>query len=670
MSRNELAVGYRRKYDTPDYLRYEGLDSFYNGMALDRKLGSPAQFAYSLHVDFRKNPSQITILPGTSDPTNGIVADLVLDMVELPNGVHYAIGDKGNLYLIKTDGTWSNIGNIGQNGTAGIIYRADVDMVYITGTTKIARIKNATTATPQLQSNWFLGGTSTYNNLSTGDQAYKTGGLDQYTLKTYISEEEVDRRKFQPDISPLTKIGVDGLLPGTGDWTLTLHDDANTVLATSTVTNANVAGGGQTTFFPFSQVNVQVVPNARTYHFHLTSTVAVSAEIRTTTHESMVDCNFQIYADALFNTRNGLHPMDFILNNIVIGNGRYVTTYEPLQDNPTTADYLRHNLVLPPNFEATGFGQKDMMTVIAAGQRSTTGSFQDGAVFVWDGVQTGYNNWFKVTEGVPEGIGSHENVVWYTAGGQHYYLVGNSQPKKLRPIANTSSEFSSVSDNTQVYPHMTTVRRGILLMGYPSTTTNQSLEHIVRSFGSIAPEYKPSYGNSYTISTGTLTNNGSNNLKIGMVRNYNDTLYISWQDTVNGILKHGVDVVNNSSKPYPTWKLEALLFDLNEPFKYRYPAYVIATFDPLPTGATVQLKYRANRGYDDDGNPQDWIYQDQTTIAGAGERFTTMPIDRQTTSIEFGMEGTCGNTSPVITGLFVFFDPDFDERPLGDNGNG
>lgn len=653
-----VAVGYRRRYDVPDYERFEGIDSFYNGMSTDRRLGSPSQFANSLHIDFRKNPSQFTVLPGTAEGTNGVVKDLVLDMEQLPNGVIYACGDAGYVYQISANGIWSEIGNIGEAGGAGVCYRADVDMVYITGQTKIARIKFATTA-PVLDINWFQGGVSTYNNESTGDQAFKTGGTNFYPLPNAIAEFDFSKRNFQSDISPIAKIGVDVLQPGTGNWTLTVHDDANNVLATSTILNANITPGQQM-FFTFSPIDVLVVPSARTYHFHLVSSDG-TGQVRTTTQNSLADCNFQIYANALSQTRNGFHPIDFILNNIVIGNGRYVATYEPLADTPSTTDFLRHDLVLPPNFEVNGFAQKDMLTVIGAEQRSTSGAFQNAAIFEWDGIQTGYNNWFKVDEGSPESLTSHENVVFYTAGGQHYYLQGNSQPKKLRPVKNTDSEFSNIADTTRTYPHMSTIRRGILLMGYPSTTTNQNLDHIVHSFGTIAPEYKPSYGNSYTISTGTLYNNGSNNLKMGMVRNYGDTLYISWQDTVNGVLKHGVDIVNNSSKPFSTWLFEALLFNgLNEPFKYLRAQYAVAVFDPLPAGATVQLKYRANR-------TEAWTYQDPTTIATQGQTFTTMPIDRNVTTIEAGMEGTCTNTTPVITGLYIFFDLNFDERPVGDN---
>lgn len=654
---NELAVGYRRKIDTPDYLRFEGINSFYNGMSTDRKLGSASQFANALHIDFRKNPSQFTVLPGTAEGTNGVVTDLVLDMVQIPNGIYYAIGDAGNVYKVAVNGVWSNIGNIGQPGTGGIVYRADVDMVYIAGTTKLARIKQVSTA-PNFDANWFLGGTSTYFNASSGDRAFMTGGSNSYTPPNSIAELPIATRSFQSDISPLTKIGVDIIHAGTGDWTLTLHDDGNNVLATSTIVNAKLQSNS-TNFFVFSQVQVLVVPNARTYHFHLTSTVG-DGSILTTTAGSIADCNFQIYADALVNTKNGLHPMDFVLNNIIIGNGRYVTAYEPLQDQPTTSDYLRHNLVLPPNFEVNGFAQKDMLTVIGAEQKSSAGVFQDAAIFEWDGVQTGYNNWFKVKEGSPESLFSYENVVWYIAGGQVYYLQGNAQPKKLRPIKSTDSEFSNIADSTRLNPHMMTVRRGILLMGYPSSTTNQNLEHVVNSFGTIAPEYKPSFGKSYTISTGTVLNNGSNNVKMGMVRNYGDTLYTSWQDTVNGVLVHGVDVVNNSSAPFNNWYLEALLYDANEPFKYRYVAYLIATFDALPTGSTVQLKYRANR-------TEPWAYQDAASIVGAGANFVTMPIERYVTSIEMGMVGTCGATTPTVTGLWLFFDPKFDERAFGDD---
>lgn len=625
-------------------LDWVGLQFFAGGQSADRKLGTDYQFYDSHHIDFRKVPSRFSLLPEGTDVTSGTVTDLVLDMCLVPNGKYYAVGDTGQVYTIDTSGLWSYVGNIGQNSGAGIIYRADVDAVYITGRTKIARIKNVTT-NPKFQPDWFLGG------ITTTTDGYKTGGSNSYLVQTSITEAANAYRSFQSDIEPLRKIGVQVNDKGTGDWTLTLHDDAQNVLATATILNANLISNSVNYFAFSSQVRLQIDTtslgvttsnNGRTYHFHLTSTVA-NGRIATTTDGSMIDCDFQLYADALVDTVNGLHPMDNFINYTAIANGRYVTVYEPLQDNPTTADFERHRLVLPPGFEGTGFAQKNLMLIPGAEQRTTDGKMQAGRLFFWDGSATTYNDWWPIPEGSPESLFSEKNRAYYVAGGTLYRIRGLDEPKEIRRFRGTDSEYSGIADVTHNYPHMMTVRRGILLCGYPSQTTITSLEHAVFSYGSAAPEFPDSFGNSYGISPGVSYNNGSNNLRLGMVRNYGDTLFISWRNGTD----YGVDRIDNSSTPAATGSLESLVFDGGRPQFPKKSAFVLATFDELPADSTVTLKYR-----------QDGATTWQTSEVVTSGNFAVFDLGFEFRYAEFGVDITCeGTTSPEVTSLYLFYDP-------------
>ncbi len=625
-----------------------GLQFFAGGMSSDRKLGSRNQFYTSRHLDFRKDPNKVTVLPQPTKASGGVVTDLVLDMCLLPNGKYYAVGDAGNVYKIETNGVWSLVGNIGQAGTGGINYRADTDAIYITGTSKVARIKTAN-ANPIFQENWFEGG------ITTNASAYKTGGSKSYNLQTTAPETASQKRSFYSNISPIRKIGVQINTVGTGNWTLTLHDDANDVLGTKTILAANLIAN-QINFFEFTTpIDVSVntstttTPSSRQYHFHLTSTVA-DGKIATTTDGSMADCDFQIYADALGQTINGLHPVERFVNFTLIGNGRYVVGYEPLQDSPTPSDFERHRLVLPPGYEVCGFAQRNLMSVIAAEQRSSDGKFQSGALFFWDGKSTFYDDWWIVSEGSPETIFSEKNVAWYIAAGEAYRMRGLEEPKSKRTFRGTDSEYSNIADITHSYPHMQTVRRGILLAGYPSQTTNQDLEHAVYSYGSSAPEFPESFGISYTPSHGVTLNDGSNNLRIGMVRNYVDTLFISWR---NGST-YGVDRVDNSSAPAATANLESLRFDDGRPQFFKKALFLLATFNELPEGATVTLKYRM------DGSDT-WIPGD-AVVAGS---YAVLNLEKPFLNVEFGMDITVnGTTSPEITSLYLFFDPRKKEAPV------
>lgn len=631
-------------------LDWVGLQFFAGGQSTDRKVGSRYQFYSSRHIDFRKDPNKFTLLPQPSKASGGVVIDLVLDMCLLPNGSWYAIGDAGNVYKITAAGVWSHEGNIGQAGTAGIQYRADTDCVYISGLTKVARIRNVSTA-PDPQFNWFEGGVSTELN------AYRDGGSATYIPQVAILETDNQLRAFYTNISPIKKIGVRINDKGSGDQTLTLHDDANNVLASKTIANADL-DNNEINFFEFTDavdLNVNTsnttTPNSRRYHFHLTSTVA-DGKIATTTEGSMADCDFQLYASALLDTINDLHPIFSFLNFTLIGNGRYVTVYEPLQDTPTTADYERHRIVLPPGYNVCGFAQKNMMVIIGAEKRSSDGKFQAGAFFFWNGNASTYIDWWPVPEGSPESLFSEKNVAWYVAGGTPYRIRGMDEPKEIRSFRNTDSEYSNLTDVTRNYPHMLTIRRGILLMGYPSQTTIQNLEHAVYSFGAAAPEFPESFGNSYTPSHGVKYNDGSNNLRIGMVRNYGDTLFISWRNSNT----YGVDVVNNSSVPASDGTLELLRFDDNRPQFFKSAKYIIATFAiSLPANVTVKLKYKI------DGEA-DWNESEAVT---SGTHAVFDLEEKQFLFIDVAVDITCeGTTSPEVNSLYLFYNPQSKQSPV------
>lgn len=623
-----------------------GLQKFFGGQSIDRKYGSVAQFNYSRRVDFRKNPGQFSILPGTAKTSGAVVTDLVEAMEQVPSGIRYALGDAGNVYAISTAGVWSTKGVLGENGGAGATYRADVDNLYLTGSTKVSRIKLIGGAAT-FEQNWFQRGKSTDSD------CYKTGGANTYTLPVTINETPTDMRTFVSDIEPFYSIKVLCIAKGTGTWTLTLHDDANNSLGSVSITTGNMVSNALNEFVFSSAVRALVSPNGRTYHYHLTSTVA-DGTCATTTASSLADCDMELWANALVDTVNGQHPMTNFTNLTLIGNERYVASYEPLQDSPTTADFQRHRLTLPPGFEVCGFAQKNLLCIIGAEKRSATGEFQEGMLFFWDGISQTYNDFYPVPEGAPESLFSHKNTAYFIAGGALYRIRGSDQPIKVRTFRNTDSELSGTSDVTHAPVNGMTVRRGILLIGYPFSTTNTSLEQGVYSYGAISEEYPESWGFSYTMSPGSYINTGSNNLRIGMVKNYGDTLYISWRDDTAAPTKYGVDIVNNSSSPASDFTLESLYFDNNMPYKRKTALKTIATFNALPEGCSVRLKYRNDRD-------STWLYSEYAT---AGATYIVLDGGDDYYGIEFGIEGIVGSTTPEILSLYHFFDPNNAQREL------
>lgn len=636
--------------------------NFEGGWATDKKVGIKNSFAYSKAIDFRKSPSQFTVLPQPRREDNGVLKDLIQNEVMVNDGTIYACGSSGFFYKRTTAGVWSSISSMVPS-TFGMDYRSDADAIYICGRKSVSLFQPIS-GTPSMKPAFYGTSYSTYDNSdNTGFNvsSYQVGSTSTTAIGTAYTETSSLLRYFQTDIEPLQKLGVFVTNKGTGDWTLTLHDGLNNTLATSTITNANLTNNTFNYFtFPNatnSQVRLYVAPNARTYHFHLTSTVA-DGTISSSATNNLSTCDLQMYMDRMIQPKNGMHPMTRFLQYECIGNANYLSVWEPLSDPPTNAEWQRHRLVFPQEYEVCGIAVFNEYLAIAC-ERSTTTSDnpQDGIIFFWDGLSPTYNYLTHIPEGSPQAIHEYKNVIYYYAGGA-WYAIGSpaSQPVKIRTMPNTDTEYSGSAPQIKVYPYAATVRNGIHMMGWPSTTTNTNIQFGVYSYGAIDKNFPDSFGYSYPISTGSLTYSASNNLTIGMVRSYGSMMHISWRDDLNG--GYGIDVVDNSSTPATSSTWESLIEDNGFPGKEKGAAYLQVTFLDLPSDCSFMLKYKIDRA-------ANWTYSDPVTAANLRYpgiyRFDISGQSPRFNEIQYGIDITSGTTTPTFTQIALIFNDFADE---------
>lgn len=633
--------------------------SFEGGWATDHKIGPKNSFDFSQSIDFRKSPSQLTILPGPRRE-DGVVNDLIQNEVMTGDGTIYAIGSSGSFYKRTTAGVWSVEANI-NIGTFGMDYRKDTDDIYLPTKKSVSRFASVSGTNPVMYMNYYGPSVSTYNNSSNigfNVSASQFGSGLTYALQTSLVETGTTLRYFQSDIEPLTKISVFVVSKGTGDWTLTLHDGTNKVLGTSTVTNANLVNN---TFNDFNfttatngQVRIYIAPNARTYHIHLTSTVA-DGTVATPTTNDLSACDLQVWADRLVQTNNGLHPMSRFLQYECFGNGNYVSIWEPISDPPTNTEWQRHKLVFPSDYEVCGMAVQNEFLVVAV-ERDTSNSVavpQDGYLFFWDGTGATYSYFVHIPEGSPHGLHEHKNVLYYFSGVAWYAIAGpTTQPVKLRTMPGTNTEFSGSSTPIKVYPYASTIRRGTHLMAYPCQTVNTSIQFGVYSWGSVDKNYPDSFGYNYVISTNTQNYTAQNNLQIGMVKAFGDILHISWRDDLNG--GYGIDVVDNTSSPESFAQWKSIIFDNGLPTKIKKAKFMQITFLSYPTGATIQPFYTINRGT----SVMDVVYNGTTVTYKGYNNYIRTEIVNPTDffEIQVGFNLTATTTTPTITGISLVFE--------------
>lgn len=657
------------------------LQDFEGGWSTDLKVGQKNSHALLQGLNFRGSPSQLTLEQQLAREDNGVVKDLVQNEVMVQNGVTYSMGNTGFIYRRSTAGVWGAFGKV-RNGYFGLDYRQDLDSIYACSDKSVSLI-NPISSNPALTVDYYGISASTYNNTTNAGLNVNTaqsGSSSTYTVPLApISEATNDLRYFQTDIEPLSKISVFIVAKGTGNWTLTLHDGLNNVLGTSTVTNGNLINQQFNDFVFSSQVRVSVAPAARTYHFHLTSTVA-DGTVSTSTQSSLNNADLQVWADRLVIPSNGMHPMTTFQQFECIGNANYLSVWEPLGDpNPPNSEWQRHKLQFPPYYQVCGLAVFNEYLAIACERIATSSTTQqDGIIFFWDGLSTTYNYFVKVPEGSPQAICQKSNVLYYQAGVNWYALASpTSVPVKIRHLPNASNAYTTATNQTRINPYAICTRYSTLLMAWPSTTTNPNINYGAYSWASTDKNYAPSFGYNYTLSTGSTNYSNSNNLQIGMIQNFGDLLHISWRDDLNG--GYGVDALTASSAPASYATFNSMIFDNGYVSKQKEGDYMEASWLPLPNGVTIVLKYQVNRG--------GWVYSNGSTATSVGgftntntwqdgDGYARLSIGENTAQvigqsnepgrfneIQLGMDIYCSGatTSPTVTSISLVFDDMRDE---------
>lgn len=659
---------------------------FTAGVGVDPKLGPPNSFYQSQALDFRSKPSQMSVLPGPR-ALSSTLSDLITDIEQDLNGIRWGIGDKGNLYKIDASNVMSVEGVLTENGSAGLLYNNVTDQLYIPGQTKVSMYGQVTTGNPgqpRLQQDIFAqnasinsGSTQIYDpSTALFDGALRSSASASFSVPIVLSESSGTFCVFSPDIEPGYSIQVFIVAKGTGDFTLTLHDSQNNQLATKTITNANITSNAFNEFVFGKQIRMLVgggiASGAANYHFHLTSTVndgtvqVVPASAGNSATGDMMSVNMLYSAYRLVQTVNRWHPTALFSvqtgtgngQALCIGNGQYLSTYNFGNDsNPSNLDWIRHQLVFKTGFEVCGLSTNNQYLVIAVERRSRNASrnFQDGALYFWDGTTPQPSFVIDIPMGAPYGLSTTNNITYFTAAGSLFAWSGGQTVIKVRKLAYQNTDYLNAVDTTITNPNMLTNRYNVLLLGYPSTTTNPNIQYGVWSWGTSELTFPNSFGMSYLASHGNQYNLAPiSDLSIGCNINFVDSLYTSWKYTDANGTHYGLDVVDNFSTAAPIATWQSLIYDGGARYKQKIGYRVKVSFTQLPAGCTVTPYYILDRG----------ATITSTSPATTGMTDALVEINTRFHEIQYGFTIVCpaGITNPpIITGVTLDADPTSEE---------
>lgn len=450
----------------------------------------------------------------------------------------------------------------------------------------------------------------------------KNAASGSYSVDTSISETAANRFSFTPSWDPHINVVIPVASKGTGDWTVTLHDDADNTVASKTITNGNLTGSADNTFTFSSQVRLIL---GATYHYHITSTVNDGT---VTPGNDAIDTT----ADRLVDVKSDAHPIVEFLDFIAIADGRYLRKYDGNIEAATDSDGSQTSswetaFTLPSGYEIVSIARYDEYIVAGADYRGdNVDDFAKGLLIFWDGTSEDINSFLEIEEGGVHTLLATKNLLYFIAGLRgELFAFGSDEYVKIKRFPETS-----YGTYARSYHSQSTVYQGMPLFGAFYETDSSVIPQGVYAYGAREAAYREAFTHDYTASTGTVTDSS---LQIGAVKSFGTDLFMGWDD--NGT--YGVDIVEAGSSPASTGVYEALVFD-DQPNLWRDKVLhgVKVYHESLPAGAEVLISYKVNRG--------SWVDGTANTTDGTTETiFNTGKILYKELQVKVTLTATTNN---------------------------
>lgn len=409
--------------------------------------------------------------------------------------------------------------------------------------------------------------------------ANRTGQL--YTLKMALSETATDKITFVPTKEPFKSLALDIDTIGTGNWTITVHDELNDVVATMTVTNAQLLTGIYE--FKFSSTE-RIILNA-TYHIHVYSTVndgKVVTSVASDLSSAYLKTYFQVLVSDIY------HQSVQFQNFVCIANERYLATLQ------AGNIYNPCRLVFPSGYRIRSLAFWQQYIVIGMWFGNNITDSDTGKLFFWDGESDTYIDDLDVPQGGINAMIGTQGGLLISAGYKGAMLEYTGYPSSFRYTARTSAQLAfrlpnvAQGDTVEIAPGAMTMWNAMNRIGLSLNTNSSTIHQGIYTYGQYTDQDPMSVGFDYPLSIG---DNMNNNVKIGCLFTRRSKLYAGFQNSNT----FGIDVVDENAAPYPTGTLEYLITDLGSVAAKKLLLVFRVDFEPLLAGQSVSLKWKPNR---------------------------------------------------------------------------
>lgn len=438
--------------------------------------------------------------------------------------------------------------------------------------------------------------TTTASDLNTSSHAtlreYLTEDVDQeesafttvsetdiYTLPTSISEAATARQSFVPERSNLSAVSVAVYEKGSGDWTLTVHDDRDRVVATKTITNANMKQGKGYVKFEFSSA-VSVVPDA-TYHFHLTVTSGTST-VLVTTASDLETVGYRTHYQIL-STDTQWHPALYFpaAQKLCIGNGNFLAVYDNVLYREPGARTGSERLQFAKEEKVRCLALYTDYLAIGVWKGTSVSDDGESRIYFWNGTSRTYSNFKDIPGEVNAMITGNDGLLYVWHGGYGHLSIfdGSLTLVKTIPLVGENKTI-------EIYPGAVSNWRGVPHFGI-SDGTSTTVQRGVWAYGTVNKNFPRSLNLEYPISTGTTTGTG---VQIGALLGVGpDQIFVSWKDSSS----YGVDLIDTANDQASVY-VETLYFDANTPHLPKNATAIKVTHYPLASGQSITVEYKAD----------------------------------------------------------------------------
>jgi hypothetical protein len=351
-----------------------------------------------------------------------------------------------------------------------------------------------------------------------------------------------------------------------------------------------------------------------------------------TSNNDLETADFHTYYQFLI--EDEFHPIEQMLNFLVVGNERYVAKYD------AAGGYEPHKLTLPSGWRVRCFAKWKNYIAIGCTKGTNIYDTDEGIIFLWDGSSTTYNDYIVIPEGGINALFSTRGTLFIFAGyhGDLLEYTGGNRAEVVKRIP-----------KIEEYEYIETMRKAITMWGaclgwgIAGTSNSSVVERGVYTWEASRGSGESALSYDYPISTGSRA---TTNVKIGFLYAIDRKLLIGFKDNVS----YGMDVVDLTANPFSSGTVEQPIRDYGRVSKEKKALCVRADFEPLKTGESIRVKYKLDR-------TSNWT--ESAIVSTAGENKARLQINlgnSKEAQIACDLYTTT-TTSPALLELGLEVDP-------------